>query len=324
MLAAASLSHGAVIASNPITDANPQNSNPFTTGQTVADHVTFSGIGRGEGIAGNSGANRYNASSWNSTSLDSTAYFYFILTPESGYELDLASFVYTGQRSSTGANTFAFRSSVDSYASDIGFPTATGTTIDLAAYQNITTSIEFRLYGWGASAAAGTFSVNDFTFNGEVNSVSPTPTISAALATAGVGTNLGTATVNGSSPDFVFANVATGGATSGYITIDGDLATSASAPVLVYLDLVDTSNLAEIVAAIDDGSGVVDASTGSFALGNGITYDLLLTFSSNPSVGSSFVFNFAGFGVNNIAVVPEPSMAVLGLIPAAGLIRRRR
>lgn len=40
--------------------------------------------------------------------------------------------------------------------------------IDLSAsqFQNITSPITFRLYGWNASGASGTFSVNDFTFNG--------------------------------------------------------------------------------------------------------------------------------------------------------------
>ena len=79
--------------------------------------------------------------------------------------------MYTGQRSGTGPNSFAFRSSLDSYTANIGTPTATGATIDLsaAAYQDVGSPITFRLYGYNAGAAAGTFSVNDFTFNGTVS-----------------------------------------------------------------------------------------------------------------------------------------------------------
>jgi hypothetical protein len=70
---------------------------------------------------------------------------------------------------------------VDGFASNIGSPTATGATINLSGpeYQNIDAQIEFRLYGWGASAAAGTFSVNNFVFNGSVNFSCTPPTTQA-------------------------------------------------------------------------------------------------------------------------------------------------
>ncbi len=160
------------ILTNPITATDPSLSNPFTSGQVVAANITASGIGRGAGISANAGSNRYNANSWNTASIDLTAYFTFTLTPNSGFEIDFNSFVYAGQASGSGPTSFAFRSSVDSFASNIGTPTASGTTISLsgASYQNITSAIEFRLYGWGASSSAGTFSVNEFGFTGLVNS----------------------------------------------------------------------------------------------------------------------------------------------------------
>jgi hypothetical protein len=157
------------IFSNPITDANPSTSNPYTNGQTVNANITVSGIGRGPGILGNNASNRYNSRDWSTaTSIESMDYFTFTLTPNVGYEIDFVSFVYTSQASPDGPTVFAFRSSLDGFASDIGVPTAGGTTISLssATYQNITASIEFRLYGWDANTSAGTFSVNDFTFNG--------------------------------------------------------------------------------------------------------------------------------------------------------------
>jgi hypothetical protein len=113
---------------NPITGMDPNTANPFTNGQTVNANITVSGIGRGSGINGNIADDRYNANSWNTTSIDLTAYFEFTLAPNSGYELDLISFVYTGQASGTGPGTFEFRSSIDGYTSSIGSPTATGAT----------------------------------------------------------------------------------------------------------------------------------------------------------------------------------------------------
>lgn len=156
---------------NPITGTNPNASNPYTTGQTFNSNVTVSGIGRGAGATGSNANDRYNANSWNTVGIDLTAYFEFTITPNSGCTIDFTNFIYTAQASGTGATSFAFRSSLDGFASNIGTPTSTGATIDLSAatYQGIGSAITFRLYGWGASAAGGTFSINDFTFNGSTS-----------------------------------------------------------------------------------------------------------------------------------------------------------
>jgi hypothetical protein len=168
LLLAFSPAHAAVLFSNPITGTTPNSSNPFTTGQIVDMNITVSGIGRGAGITGTDTNDRYNATSWNSASPDSTAYFTWILTPNPGYQINFTSFVYTSQASGTGPTAFAFQSSRDGFVTAIGTPTATGATLNLSgvAYQNVATPIEFRLYGWNATSAGGTFSINDFTFNG--------------------------------------------------------------------------------------------------------------------------------------------------------------
>ena len=163
------ISYGQSIFDNPITDTNPSTDNPYIAGQNVNANITVSGIGRGSGITGSSATNRYNANNWSTTTLDTNDYFEFTLTPNSGYQINFSNFVYTSQISS-GASNHSFRSSLDSFATDIGSPNATGTTISLVAatYQNITTSITFRFYTYGVSAASRTFSINDFTFNGTV------------------------------------------------------------------------------------------------------------------------------------------------------------
>ena len=163
---------GQSIFTNPITGTTPNLSNPYIAGQIVNSNITVSGIGRGSGIAGSSANDRYNANSWDTSSIDLTQYFEFTLTPKSGYKIDFTSFVYTGQASGSGPTSFSFRSSLDGYIANVGVPTASGSTISLSgtAFQNITASVTFRLYGWGASAATGTFSINDFTFNGNITS----------------------------------------------------------------------------------------------------------------------------------------------------------
>jgi hypothetical protein len=153
---------------NPITGTNPNTSNPYTIGQTVNANITASGIGRGAGITGSNTNNRYNAGQWSTSAIDLNDYFEFTLTPNPSISISFTSFIYTGQASASGPVSFAFRSSLDGYTSDIGTATVAGTTIDLSAatYQNIATAISFRFYGWGAITSTGTFSINDFTFNG--------------------------------------------------------------------------------------------------------------------------------------------------------------
>ena len=168
------------IFTNPITGTNPNTANPYTTGQTVDSNLGVTGIGRGTGISGNAGDNRYNATSWNTTALDANEYFTFTLTPNSGFQLNLVSFVYVAQASGTGPTSFSFRSSTDSFGSSIDTPTSTGATISLSSgsFQSLTGSTEFRLYAWGGTG--GTFSVNSFTFNGSLSAI-PEPSTYAAI-----------------------------------------------------------------------------------------------------------------------------------------------
>jgi fibronectin-binding autotransporter adhesin len=170
------------IFSNPITGINPSINNPYTTGQTVNPNITVSGIGRGTGNLGANAVNRYSAIGWNTVALNPTAYFEWTLTPNATFEIDYVSLLYTGQRSATGPNSFAIRSSLDSFGSDVFTTIASSTStvgfsvpLSAASFQNVTGGITFRLYGWGATSSPGTFSVNDFTFNGNVGPAATFP-----------------------------------------------------------------------------------------------------------------------------------------------------
>ncbi len=178
---------GQSIFTNPITGTNPNTSNPYIIGQTIDANITVSGIGRGAGATGANANDRYNANSWNTAAIDISAYFEWTLTPSAGCDIDFVSFIYTGQASGTGPTSFAIKSSLDTYTANIGTPTAGGTTISLtaASYQNVSSAITFRLYGFGASAAGGTFSINDFTFNGTTACSATTNTITTGSITGG-------------------------------------------------------------------------------------------------------------------------------------------
>ena len=201
------LSWGQSIWTNSITGTNPNTTNPYTVGQSFDGNITVSGIGRGTGINGTAANDRYNADSWNTVAIDLNAYFEFTLTPAAGCEIDFTSFVYTSQASGTGPTSFAFRSSLDGYTSNIGTPNATGTTISLsgASYQNISGPITFRFYGWDASSSGGTFSINSFTFNGTTSCGTPN-----TIATGTVSTSPFNVTcLNGASGSVTFTSTGT-------------------------------------------------------------------------------------------------------------------
>lgn len=179
--------------------AGSSTANPYTTGQIVAPGINVSGIVAGSGITLQSTTGRYNANNWNTETIDLDAYFGFTISPQAGNMIDFRSLFFTGQRSSTGPTAFALRSSVDNYTSNIGSISLSGTsatpfTIDLSAYQDITSDITFRIYAWSTSNSAGSFSINDFQFYGsvEVNS-------SPSLTGTAIGTQFGYSEGNGPS-----------------------------------------------------------------------------------------------------------------------------
>lgn len=178
---------GQSIFMNPITGSNPNSVNPYITGQTVAPNITVEGIRRSTGINGENANDRYNAKTWNVTSLTTNRYFEFKLTPSAGYQINFIALNYTSQASGTGPTQFAVRSSIDGYDSNLGSASVTGATIDLSGpgFQNVTSTIIFRVYAWGASAAGGTFSINDFDFTGTVTTVCVPPVVSNPIPNSG-------------------------------------------------------------------------------------------------------------------------------------------
>ena len=168
------ISFSQVVFSNTITGINPAQFNPFINNQYVDPNLSVSGIGRGQGITPIIGDNIFNAANFTGSIRDTSDYFSFILSPVAGQQLNLISFNYTGIRNGAGPLNFALRSSINNFASDIGTGNAVSSTISLSAvsFQNLAGAVEFRLYGWNAVNASGTFGITSFSFQGMV-AVSP-------------------------------------------------------------------------------------------------------------------------------------------------------
>jgi hypothetical protein len=156
--------------------------------------MTATGISKGSGIGGNSGNDRYNTNGWGG-SLDTNDYFEFTMDANSGYTLDLTSLTLTMQKSSTGPGNLAIRSSLNNFGSNLQMGTVTGTntvtfSLSDASFNALSESITFRIYAWGATAGTGTLSVNDFSFEGTVNTA-------AALNNSAITTSTGTVNFGG-------------------------------------------------------------------------------------------------------------------------------
>jgi hypothetical protein len=283
---------GQSIFNNPITATDPSLLNPFTTGQIVDPNISVSGIARGPGISAVTASNRYAATSWNTAAIDLTAYFEFTLTPTGVCDIDFVSFVYTGQSSGTGATSAAFRSSLDGFATNIGAATITGTTINLsgAAYQNITNPITFRLYGWGASAGGGTFSVNDFTFNGTTACGPPSTTITTTtLSSSSFTVNCSTAATG--TVDFNSTGTFTAG--NVYTAQLSNAAGSFAAPISIGT-LNSTSNSGTINISIPGGTAT------------GVGYRIRVVSSAPATTGTD--------NGSNISITLNPCTITTGVV----------
>ena len=305
LIAISQASYGASIATNAITDTNPSASNPYTNGQVVDPNVSFSGIGRSTvgTLSASSATGRYSASGWATTStVNLNDYYSFTFTPIAGDSYSFQDFQSTIQHSGTGPTNFTFRSSLDGYMADLGTTTlatsntaaTTYPTISLSAvvFQNLTTAVTFRMYGYGGSSSGGTFSVNDFTFDGSTTSTSAAYNyfdVNGATAGSGV-TNSGTYTFSGNH----FNSVADGTGTTGAFT-SGQTATFSAgtdAAGLSYTVNIDTAVSTNGLAFEEGNVTLANATGGSLTLvGSGVDVASGATATISQAVGGTVGLN---------------------------------
>ncbi len=162
--------------SSPVTGVNPSSSNPFTSGQVVDPKVTVSGISYASGLIPVLDNDRFNARGFVTNnninnSISANDYFEFTITPNPGYKINFSNFLFSATRSSIGPSSIRVRSSINNYSSDLGpNPSTTGGNINLAStlFQNVGSSITFRIYGYGSGNSTGELSIDNFFFFGTV------------------------------------------------------------------------------------------------------------------------------------------------------------
>ncbi|HNX01421.1 MAG TPA: hypothetical protein PKK33_08660, partial [Candidatus Cloacimonadota bacterium] len=126
-------------------------------------------ISRGAGINAATNGDRFNANLWTTTNnnladaITNNKYMQFVITPGPSMAMTITSLHMLLQRSSTGPYAFAIRSSVDSYASDLGtFSVSSATTsfeqtVSISTIVTQPSTVTFRIYGYSASGGSGSF-----------------------------------------------------------------------------------------------------------------------------------------------------------------------
>ena len=184
----------------------------FTTKDT--NIASFPSLTLTTGQQGQAGGTGYVASKgWPTNAVvDTNAYFAFTITAVSGYQINVTNVSVRGHRSSTGPTNLVCRSDADSYASDIGGVKSVPTSSGTMAFTNLVisnkSSVTFRLYGYQAGAASGTFrfgdggSVLEIDVQGSVTSAGPSITLnptslSGLTTTTGANSSVTNYTVKG-------------------------------------------------------------------------------------------------------------------------------
>ncbi|MEP7277632.1 MAG: hypothetical protein ABI813_03220, partial [Bacteroidota bacterium] len=114
----------------------------------------------------NGGTEYYGQNGWPSGALNTAKYLQFSLTPSAGYQLDISTLVLRIRRSNTGSpagsgpTSWALRSSLDGFTTDIASGTMTHayanyTVTPGTGFLNLYSTVVFRLYGYTASTGSG-------------------------------------------------------------------------------------------------------------------------------------------------------------------------
>ncbi len=133
------------------------------------------------GVAPSAAAGAFSANGWSqSSTLDTGDFFSFTITPNTGGTTSLTRFAFDEKRSSSGPLQWVLRSSLDNFTSNLA--SAILPDDDLlrsqsfalpAAFLGVSTQIEFRIFGFDADLAAGTWRIDNVTVFGSATPAVP-------------------------------------------------------------------------------------------------------------------------------------------------------
>jgi hypothetical protein len=138
-----------------------------TPSTSSAPGVTASPLARAVGLTATAGANSINSSNW-PTAFDSTKYYAFLVTPPSGCTVSASSLAIDVASSGTGPTSASAGTSADAFA-HTATVTTTAPSMPALTASGVTSPLEVRVYGFGASATTGTMRIqNTLTITGSL------------------------------------------------------------------------------------------------------------------------------------------------------------
>jgi len=167
---------GAAIVTYQISDANSSVSSsisPIGSGNFSASTLTVNGVTASAslGLTPPPDQGYFFFDGWSTGGIDTSKYYSFTITPNSGFQIDFSTVAYT--LSSEEASTYELRSSVDTFSSTLATHTLNpGVTRDQNTFaDNLslgvqTVPVTFRLYGYNSNLSEG-LANNDFAFGGD-------------------------------------------------------------------------------------------------------------------------------------------------------------
>lgn len=162
---------GTTTTGSPLSNDTEPNS---TAGNFGANGVTATGTAvysAGEGGSGSA----ITRSGWSTTGIDLNKFYTFTVTPNSGVQMSLNSLAFAARRSPSGPQTIEVRSSLN-YATPLSIfslPTADVfspllVSLPGTSFGNLTSPIEFRIYGYNAGGTTGSLRLDNVTLEGTV------------------------------------------------------------------------------------------------------------------------------------------------------------
>ena len=157
--AAPSTTSPAIAATTDLVQGNNNGTTTFITATSASSGYTGSSGTNNAGLAARTGALN--------TAVSGSAYVEFTLTPVTGQSVTLNAISFGTRSTSTGAQAYTLRSSLNAYASDIATGTIANNSIwvlksntGLSIASGISTAITFRIYGYNGTGSASANTAN--------------------------------------------------------------------------------------------------------------------------------------------------------------------
>jgi hypothetical protein len=140
-------------------------------------NITPSSLVRGSGLTASGLADAFNSSGWSTGGLDTSDYYQFSITTNANTTTDLTTLFFRERRTSTGIRNFLLRTSTDNFTSfanqglqinvpDNAAPRDQAITLSGLTSLSGGTTITFRLYGYTADSASGTWALLNHSVQG--------------------------------------------------------------------------------------------------------------------------------------------------------------